>query len=379
MLCCRISGFLCLHLLLLYVSYPTEIRVGRLIGQGGFSSVFTVQSIDASAEPPTHDDSPSSSNARTQQNQDNDNQEARQTFDYSQQVVIKRLRLDLADEEHAKGILDLALECEFLSVLSHQNIIQMVGYSNQDMYDDDFFVLLELLEVTLDRRFNSWRRTVESCSGVWIPLIGNCCVRNPQGLQRCWSQRWKAAESIAQALSYLHENRIVYRDLKPDNIGYTSSSDGGTLKLFDFGLAKRLDPADLVGDDKEFYRLTGNTGSLRYMAPEVACNDPYDERVDVYSFGILLWQICALTTPFMGMTAKSHAFQVVQQGYRPPLDGSWLNEWCELLEQCWRADARQRPTMEYVLEQCTSIVEELRSTNTGGVIVDGSATATEIV
>jgi serine/threonine protein kinase len=322
-----------LHSLFCHVFFHllnSEIQINRLVGQGGFSSVFSVQSIEPAST------STSNTSTRSRRRFDNEFQQGQQ------KLVLKRLRLDLGDEEHAKGILDLALECEFLAALEHPNIIRMVGYANKDSYDDDFFVLLEFLSVTLDRKFNSWRRTVEACAGFWIPMWGYCCARSPEMLTKCWLQRWQAAQSIAQALFYLHENRIVYRDLKPDNIGYTSR---GILKLFDFGLAKRLDPADLVGQEKEFYRLTGNTGSLRYMAPEVSCNDPYDERVDVYSFGILLWQIAALTTPFYGMTAKNHATQVVELGYRPSLQVDWQPEWCELMEQCWRADSRLRPTM----------------------------------
>jgi serine/threonine protein kinase len=76
---------------------------------------------------------------------------------------------------------------------------------------------------------------------------------------------------MAKAIKYLHDSGIIYRDLKPDNIGF---SQDGQLKLFDFGLAKRLEGVEKTRGG--FYNLTGNTGSLRYMAPEVANDEPYD-------------------------------------------------------------------------------------------------------
>jgi serine/threonine protein kinase len=118
----------------------------------------------------------------------------------------------------------------------------------------------------------------------------------------------------------------------------------GVLKLFDFGLAKRMDPMDKI--ETGLYLLTGNTGSLRYMAPEVARGEPYDQRVDTYSFGILFWQICSLQTPYAGMTTKSHAEQVVRQGQRPTPDKSWPLSWVDVMTRCWDSDMTNRPDFE---------------------------------
>ena len=71
-----------------------------------------------------------------------------------------------------------------------------------------------------------------------------------------------------------------------------------SVLLVDFGLAKEIRPEDKLDDD--LYKMSGNTGSLRYMAPEVALEKPYNSSVDVYSFGILFWQITSLETPFTG-------------------------------------------------------------------------------
>ena len=89
------------------------------------------------------------------------------------------------------------------------------------------------------------------------------------------------AKSFAEAMEYLHSSvhpsaMILHRDLKPENLGITSD---GRLKLFDFGLCRLVRKRTHL---LEAYDMTGTTGSLRYMAPEVALARPYTEKVDVY-------------------------------------------------------------------------------------------------
>lgn len=124
------------------------------------------------------------------------------------------------------------------------------------------------------------------------------------------------------------------------------------MKIFDFGLAKEIDPKTA---EDGMYKLTGDTGSPRYMAVEVALNQPYNENVDVYSFSVLLWQLLKLEIPFEGFTMSMFDKKVVRGGGRPRIDDKWPIELRTLLRKGW-GDARQRPSMEDV---CSVLREEL--------------------
>jgi len=319
----------------------SEIQPGRIVGQGGFCMVCKVEKIELNGVFDTSD-----TNAKTRSDFASSLEE--------NQYVMKTLRMDLPEEEYVKGIVDLAIEAEFLSVLSHPNIISMRAMANSDPHETKFFVILDRLVMTLDRKFNQWRREVGENSGFWLGPFGYCCAKSSL-LFKTWLERLMASRDIANAIYFLHSKCIVYRDLKPDNLGFDMS---GVLKVFDFGLAKRMDTAEK--SDNGMYLLTGNTGSLRYMAPEVAKGEPYNERVDVYSFGMLFWQICSLQTPFAGMSARAHADRVILKGDRPTPDRSWPSSWTNFMTRAWEPDKTKRPDFDEIAHFFDAQVEDMQ-------------------
>jgi serine/threonine protein kinase len=113
------------------------------------------------------------------------------------------------------------------------------------------------------------------------------------------------------------------------------------------GLAKEMRAEDLVSDD--LYDMSGNTGSLRYMAPEVAKRLPYNHTVDVYSFAILMWQMFSLEQPFENYDVNKHSELVVHGSDRPKMDAkNWSSDLCSLMADSWSANIAQRPDFEYV-------------------------------
>ena len=94
--------------------------------------------------------------------------------------------------------------------------------------------------------------------------------------------------------------------------------------------------------------MTGKTGSLRYMAPEVAKCEPYDQRADVYSFGILLWEILSCRVAFEQFCTSDYK-QVIFQGYRPSIEPSNFTVHTKsLVKECWSSDIMKRPVFSRI-------------------------------
>jgi len=136
-----------------------------------------------------------------------------------------------------------------------------------------------------------------------------------------------------------------------DNIGFTKD---GALKLLDFGLCTCVKKGE---SPETTYQMTGNTGSLRYMAPEVALRRPYNEKVDVYSYGIVVWQMARDQVPYKHLNKADFMTKVALQGERPKPDKSWPSAFTNLLESCWHANPHRRPKFKDVVAALDVLME----------------------
>lgn len=146
---------------------------------------------------------------------------------------------------------------------------------------------------------------------------------------------------------------IIYRDLKSANVGFDSDEN---LQLFDFGLAKELKDQDMIAPD--MYNLTGMCESMRYMAPEVVRCEDYGLSADVYSFGILVWEIMSNCHAFLGVRREKLIEKVVHKKKRPNLNKLITNKKVlpqgsrihDLVNQCWSHDPHDRPRIAKVCD-----------------------------
>ncbi|CAK0826695.1 unnamed protein product, partial [Prorocentrum cordatum] len=172
--------------------------------------------------------------------------------------------------------------------------------------------------------------------------------------------RWSSA--VARALCFLHNCSppIVHRDLKPMNLLLTKNND---LKVTDFGISKLMRPS--LGDRAP--RMSGGVGTWRYMAPEVVRSEQYTDRVDIYSFALIMWFMSTGVQPFVDQFGQDPA--LVLEDYlkgrepRPSFAGgagllsgnrTTAAAVRQLVQECWHRRAAARPSAH----QCTARLAE---------------------
>ena len=144
-------------------------------------------------------------------------------------------------------------------------------------------------------------------------------------------------------LKYFPLLYFLYFHQKPDNIGFTAD---GILKIFDFGLAKELRDDERVEDD--LYKMTGCTGSIRYMSPENLQGKPYNLKTDVYSWAMIMWNVLALEPPFALYTEQMIIDRVCNRGYRPKVFSTWSARMSKTIRLSWSANINERPSFSEI-------------------------------
>ncbi|KAG4970841.1 hypothetical protein JHK85_037262 [Glycine max] len=152
------------------------------------------------------------------------------------------------------------------------------------------------------------------------------------------------ALDLARGLSYLHTKKIVHRDVKTENMLLDKTR---TLKIADFGVARieASNPHD----------MTGETGTLGYMAPEVLNGNPYNRKCDVYSFGICLWEIYCCDMPYPDLSFSEVTSAVVRQNLRPEIPRCCPSALANVMKRCWDANPDKRPEMDEVVTMLEAI------------------------
>lgn len=159
------------------------------------------------------------------------------------------------------------------------------------------------------------------------------------------------ARQCAEGVAYLHDmtpRPMIHRDLKPPNLLLVNN--GTVLKICDFGTV--TDKSTL---------MTNNKGSAAWMAPEVFEGSSYTEKCDVFSWGIILWEVIAREQPFKHIDTSFAIMWRVHQGSRPPLIDDCPKPIEQLMIRCWAQDPINRPSMKEVV----SVMNELCKMFTG--------------
>ncbi|KAE8910387.1 hypothetical protein PF010_g1831 [Phytophthora fragariae] len=152
-----------------------------------------------------------------------------------------------------------------------------------------------------------------------------------------WTKRVHMMMDIARGLQFLHSFDMIHRDLKSLNLLMTAE---GRVKLADFGISRVNDQSDL---------MTGCCGTFQWMAPEVLTSQKYSLSADVYSFGVILWEICEGAAPFKDLAPAQIPIAVVQERRRPIISSKTPPPLRDLIQRCWQHEPTLRPTAAEVV------------------------------
>ncbi|TKY45574.1 tyrosine kinase [Spatholobus suberectus] len=237
------------------------------------------------------------------------------------EVAVKCISEDFF-RTNANGVAYFSQELETLSRQRHRFVLQLMGACLDP--PRRAWVVTEYLSTTLRE---------------WLHGPGNRRRERMVPLPP-FKDRVVRALEIAQAMQYLHEQKpkLIHRDLKPSNIFL---DDALHVRVADFGHARFL------GDEE--MALTGETGTYVYMAPEVIRCEPYNEKCDVYSFGVILNELLTGNYPYVETEygPTKIAMEVVEGKLRPKLpcdDVGQLGELIDLICLCWDRNPSTRPS-----------------------------------
>ncbi len=198
-------------------------------------------------------------------------------------VAVKLLRPHFASDPEA--VQRLHREARATSAIGHPCIVQIEDFGTAE--DGSVFLAMEWLEgVSLDQ------------------LVERGEVDTDRMFRLCLD--------ICEGLAAAHQTGVVHRDLKPANVFVSDTSDGERAKLLDFGIAK------LALDDSQLTRTGTFVGTPYYMAPEQASDDPVDPRADVYSLGVMLYELSTGTLPFTADSVLGVLHQHASRIPEPP-------------------------------------------------------------
>ncbi|OHT13302.1 TKL family protein kinase [Tritrichomonas foetus] len=151
------------------------------------------------------------------------------------------------------------------------------------------------------------------------------------------------ALGIAYGMEYVHSKGVIHRDLKSMNI----LLDANDLpKISDFGVAAL----------KNNFLMTSGIGTAQWIAPEVLNSQKYNQKADVYSYGIILWEMFTGDIPFNGLNRVEIALAVINQKIRPKIPLNCPKNLARLIKACWDEDPTKRPEFKRIinaLESCT--------------------------
>uniref|UniRef100_A0A7N8XRE4 Fibroblast growth factor receptor n=1 Tax=Mastacembelus armatus TaxID=205130 RepID=A0A7N8XRE4_9TELE len=249
-------------------------------------------------------------------------------------VAVKMLKSDATE----KDLSDLISEMEMMKIIGkHKNIINLLGACTQD---GPLYVIVEYASKGNLREYLRARRPpgMEYCYNPDQVPVENMSIKD---LVSCAYQVARGMEYLASKKVTIKYNQAAALDLAARNVLVTEDN---VMKIADFGLARDIHHID-------YYKKTTN-GRLpvKWMAPEALFDRIYTHQSDVWSFGVLLWEIFTLGgSPYPGVPVEE-LFKLLKEGHRMDKPSTCTHELYMMMRDCWHAVPSQRPTFKQLVE-----------------------------
>ena len=217
-----------------------------------------------------------------------------------QEVAVKRL------------LIFQPKEVEIMSKLDHPNIVKLLGVVEEK---PDFYLI------------------VEFCSGGSLREY----LDKRQGKRLPEKQLYDWMKQAALSIEYLKKMGVVHKDIKSPNY---LIANGNILKLTDFGISKELEAT--MSNATE-------SASCQWMAPELMKELILSPTYDIFSYGVVVWELFTTETPFKGLEPQVVVMRVCGDNQRPPIPADCPKRVTDLMRECWESDWKKRPSMDHVL------------------------------
>uniref|UniRef100_A0A8C6USM3 Fibroblast growth factor receptor 2 n=1 Tax=Neogobius melanostomus TaxID=47308 RepID=A0A8C6USM3_9GOBI len=248
-------------------------------------------------------------------------------------VAVKMLK----DDATEKDLSDLVSEMEMMKMIGkHKNIINLLGACTQD---GPLYVIVEYASKGNLREYLRARRPPGMEYSYDIARVSD--------EQLTFKDLVSCTYQVARGMEYLASQKCIHRDLAARNVLVTESN---IMKIADFGLARDVHNID-------YYKKTTN-GRLpvKWMAPEALFDRVYTHQSDVWSFGVLMWEIFTLGgSPYPGIPVEE-LFKLLKEGHRMDKPGNCTNELYMMMKDCWHAISSHRPTFKQLVEDLDRIL-----------------------
>ncbi|GAA6110549.1 fibroblast growth factor receptor 3 isoform X6 [Tachysurus ichikawai] len=277
----------------------SRLTLGKALGEGCFGQVVMAEAIGGDKEKPNKPIT----------------------------VAVKMLKDDGTD----KDLSDLVSEMEMMKMIGkHKNIINLLGACTQD---GPLYVLVEYASKGNLREYLRARRPPG------MDYSFDTCKIPDETLT--FKDLVSCAYQVARGMEYLASQKCIHRDLAARNVLVTEDN---VMKIADFGLARDVHNID-------YYKKTTN-GRLpvKWMAPEALFDRVYTHQSDVWSYGVLLWEIFTLGgSPYPGIPVEE-LFKLLKEGHRMDKPANCTHELYMIMRECWHAVPSQRPTFRQLVE-----------------------------